>query len=80
MPGGVADELVDAPPAEIEPSQKIAPFDVAEAAVYRSTLGKSIDGISALRETREAHEAHAPVPHNHRASEPGQYSQYDTPP
>lgn len=39
-PGGVADELVDASPAEIERSQKIDPFDVAEAAVYLSTLGK----------------------------------------
>jgi NAD(P)-dependent dehydrogenase (short-subunit alcohol dehydrogenase family) len=39
-PGGVADELVDATPAEIEHSQKIDPFDVAEAAVYLSTLGK----------------------------------------
>ncbi len=39
-PGGVADELVDASPATIERSQKIDPFDVAEAAVYLSTLGK----------------------------------------
>lgn len=39
-PGGVADELVDASPADIEHSQKIDPFDVAEAAVYLSTLGK----------------------------------------
>ena len=39
-PGGVADELVDASPADIERSQKIDPFDVAEAAVYLSTLGK----------------------------------------
>ncbi|MBX3334238.1 MAG: SDR family oxidoreductase [Nitrospira sp.] len=39
-PGGVADELVDASPAEIERSEKIDPFDVAEAAVYLSTLGK----------------------------------------
>ena len=38
-PGGVADELVDASPAEIERSEKIDPFDVAEAAVYLSTLG-----------------------------------------
>lgn len=39
-PGGVADELVDTSPADIERSQKIDPFDVAEAAVYLSTLGK----------------------------------------
>jgi 3-oxoacyl-[acyl-carrier protein] reductase len=39
-PGGVADELVDAFPAEIGRSQKIDPFDVAEAAVYLSILGK----------------------------------------
>jgi 3-oxoacyl-[acyl-carrier protein] reductase len=39
-PGGVADELVDASPVEIERSEKIDPFDVAEAAVYLSTLGK----------------------------------------
>lgn len=39
-PGAVADELVDASPAEIERSEKIDPFDVAEAAVYLSTLGK----------------------------------------
>lgn len=39
-PGAVADELVDAPRAEIERSEKIDPFDVAEAAVYLSTLGK----------------------------------------
>ena len=39
-PGGVADELVDASPADIERSEKIDPFDVAEAAVYLSTLGK----------------------------------------
>lgn len=39
-PGGVADELVDASPADIEHSEKIDPFDVAEAAVYLSTLGK----------------------------------------
>ncbi|MEZ4244287.1 MAG: SDR family oxidoreductase [Nitrospira sp.] len=40
-PGGVADELVDASPAEIERSEKIDPFDVAEAAVYLSTLGRT---------------------------------------
>jgi len=39
-PGGVADELVDAAPAEILRSEKIDPFDVAETAVYLSTLGK----------------------------------------
>jgi 3-oxoacyl-[acyl-carrier protein] reductase len=39
-PGGVADELVDTSPAEILRSEKIDPFDVAEAAVYLSTLGK----------------------------------------
>ena len=39
-PGAVADELVDAPQAEIVRSETIDPFDVAEAAVYLSTLGK----------------------------------------
>lgn len=39
-PGAVADELVDASPNDIERSEKIDPFDVAEAAVYLSTLGK----------------------------------------
>jgi 3-oxoacyl-[acyl-carrier protein] reductase len=39
-PGAVADELVDASSADIERSEKIDPFDVAEAAVYLSTLGK----------------------------------------
>jgi 3-oxoacyl-[acyl-carrier protein] reductase len=39
-PGAVADELVDASPAVIERSEKIDPFDVAEAALYLSTLGK----------------------------------------
>ena len=38
-PGAVADELVDASPADIERSEKIDPFDVAEAAIYLSTLG-----------------------------------------
>ncbi len=38
-PGGVADELVDAPPEEIERSGAISPFDVAETAVYLCTLG-----------------------------------------
>jgi 3-oxoacyl-[acyl-carrier protein] reductase len=39
-PGAVADELVDASLADIERSEKINPFDVAEAAIYLSTLGK----------------------------------------
>jgi 3-oxoacyl-[acyl-carrier protein] reductase len=39
-PGGVADELVDASPEEILRSEKIDPFDVAEAAVYLATLGR----------------------------------------
>ncbi|HEU5407291.1 MAG TPA: SDR family oxidoreductase [Nitrospira sp.] len=39
-PGAVADELVDVSEAEIERSEKIDPFDVAEAALYLSTLGK----------------------------------------
>lgn len=39
-PGGVADELVDAPPEDILRSEKIDPFDIAEAAVYLATLGK----------------------------------------
>jgi 3-oxoacyl-[acyl-carrier protein] reductase len=39
-PGGVADDLVDALPEEIVRSEKIDPFDVAETAVYLSTLGK----------------------------------------
>jgi 3-oxoacyl-[acyl-carrier protein] reductase len=39
-PGGVADELVDAPPEEILRSEKISPFDIAETAVYLATLGK----------------------------------------
>jgi len=39
-PGAVADELVDASPEEILRSEKIDPFDVAEAAVYLATLGK----------------------------------------
>ncbi|MDF0675479.1 MAG: SDR family NAD(P)-dependent oxidoreductase [Nitrospira sp.] len=38
-PGAVADELVDASPADIEQSEKIDPFDIAEAAVFLSTLG-----------------------------------------
>ena len=39
-PGGVADELVDASAEEILRSEKIDPFDIAEAAVYLATLGK----------------------------------------
>jgi 3-oxoacyl-[acyl-carrier protein] reductase len=39
-PGAVADKLVEAFPADIERSEKIDPFDVAEAALYLSTLGK----------------------------------------
>ena len=39
-PGAVADELVDASLEDIERSEKINPFDVAEAAIYLSTLGK----------------------------------------
>ena len=38
-PAGVADELVDASPEEILASGAISPFDVAETAVYLSTLG-----------------------------------------
>ncbi len=39
-PGAVADELVDGSPEEIERSEKISPFDVAEAAIYLATLGR----------------------------------------
>lgn len=39
-PGAVADELVDSSPEDILRSEKIDPFDVAEAAVYLATLGK----------------------------------------
>ena len=39
-PGAVADELVDASPEDILRSEKIDPFDVAEATVYLATLGK----------------------------------------
>lgn len=39
-PGGVADELVDATPEEILRSEKISPYDIAETALYLSTLGK----------------------------------------
>lgn len=38
-PGGVADDLVDASPEEIERSQQISPYDIAETAVYLATLG-----------------------------------------
>ena len=37
-PGGVADELVDASPADIDRSGAISPFDVAETCVYLATL------------------------------------------
>ena len=40
-PGGVADDLVDASPEEIERSGKISPYDVAETAVYLATLGRN---------------------------------------
>jgi 3-oxoacyl-[acyl-carrier protein] reductase len=39
-PGGVADDLVDAPTDEILRSEKIDPFDVAETALYLVSLGK----------------------------------------
>ena len=38
-PGGVAAELVDASPEEIRQSQKISPYDIAETALYLTTLG-----------------------------------------
>jgi 3-oxoacyl-[acyl-carrier protein] reductase len=38
-PGGVADELVDATQEEILNSEKIDPYDVAEAAVFLATMG-----------------------------------------
>ena len=38
-PGGVADELVDASPQDIEGSGAISPLDVAETCVYLATLG-----------------------------------------
>jgi len=38
-PGAVADELVDASESEILRTEKIDPFDVANAAVYLATLG-----------------------------------------
>jgi 3-oxoacyl-[acyl-carrier protein] reductase len=39
-PAGVADDMVDASPDEIERSEKISPFDIAETAIYLATLGK----------------------------------------
>ena len=39
-PASVADDLVDATTEEMLRSEKIDPFDVAEAAVYLATLGK----------------------------------------
>lgn len=39
FPGGVADELVDARPAEILRSERISPYDIAETALYLATLG-----------------------------------------
>jgi 3-oxoacyl-[acyl-carrier protein] reductase len=38
-PGGVADTLVDASTEELEGSEQISPFDVAETAVYLAALG-----------------------------------------
>lgn len=38
-PGGVADELVDATPEVRAASEKIDPFDIAEAALYLACLG-----------------------------------------
>lgn len=38
-PAGVADELVDASPADILRSEKISPWDIADTAVYLATLG-----------------------------------------
>ncbi len=38
-PGGVADELVDAAPEARAVSEKIDPFDIAEAALYLACLG-----------------------------------------
>jgi 3-oxoacyl-[acyl-carrier protein] reductase len=39
-PGAVADDLVDASPKEIERSEKISPYDIAETALYLATLGR----------------------------------------
>ena len=38
-PGGVADELVDAPAEDILHSEKINPYDIAETAIYLARLG-----------------------------------------
>jgi 3-oxoacyl-[acyl-carrier protein] reductase len=38
-PGGVADDLVDAPKEDILRSEKIDPYDIAETAIYLATLG-----------------------------------------
>ncbi len=38
-PAGVADEFVDASKTEIEESEKIDPYDIAETAVFLATLG-----------------------------------------
>lgn len=38
-PGGVADALVDASPDEIQHSEQISPYDIAETALYLATLG-----------------------------------------
>lgn len=38
-PGGVADELVDAPAEDILRSEKINPYDIAETAIYLAMLG-----------------------------------------
>jgi 3-oxoacyl-[acyl-carrier protein] reductase len=38
-PGGVADELVDAPIEDILRSEKINPYDIAETAIYLARLG-----------------------------------------
>jgi 3-oxoacyl-[acyl-carrier protein] reductase len=38
-PGGVADELVDAPVEDILRSEKINPYDIAETAIYLAKLG-----------------------------------------
>jgi 3-oxoacyl-[acyl-carrier protein] reductase len=38
-PGGVADDLVDASTQDIEASQKINPYDIAETAIFLASLG-----------------------------------------
>ena len=40
-PAGIADELVDASSEEILLSEKIDPYDIAQAAVYLARLGPS---------------------------------------